>query len=183
MAEQTRIRMTAAEFFELPESNSPIELLNGELIVSPTPIPAHQDCVLDTATCLKQISRTLGGKVYVAPLEIYFDDDNVPQPDVMWIAATNLHVIGEKRLEGAPDLIVEVLSPSTAKADKETKFHLYEKYMVREYWILDPVYQLIEVWPLINGKFVRQGAYGSGDTFQSAVLSGQTIEVSMIFGS
>lgn len=146
MVEQTKTRMTAAKFFELPESNSPIELLNGELVVSPTPIPHHQDAVGNTFVLLKQIAKTVGGKAYVAPLEIYFDDDNVPQPDVMWIAPTNLQVIGEKRLEGAPDLIVEVLSPGTAKNDKETKFRLYEKYGVCEYWIVDPVHQLVDVW-------------------------------------
>lgn len=181
MVEQTKIRMTAAEFFELPESNSPIELLNGELVVSPTPIPLHQDVTLNTATLLKQIAKVVGGKVYVAPLEVYFDDDNVPQPDVMWIAPTNLKVIGEKRLEGAPDLIVEVLSPGTAKNDKETKFRLYQKYQVREYWIVDPVHQLVDVWSLVEGRFVWQGAYGVGDTFNSSVLGGQSIEVTLIF--
>jgi Uma2 family endonuclease len=181
MAEQTRTQMTAAEFFELPESNSPIELLNGELVVSPTPIPVHQDAVGNTYTLLKQIAKTVGGKAYVAPLEIYFDDDNVPQPDVMWIAPANLHIIGEKRLESAPDLIVEVLSPSTAKNDKESKFRLYERYGVREYWVVDPVHQLVDVWLLTEGHFVWQGAYGVGDTFASPVLSGQTIDVTAIF--
>lgn len=179
MVEQTK--MTAAEFFELPESNAPIELINGALTVSPTPIPLHQDITLNTATLLKQISKIVGGKVFVAPLEVYFDDENVPQPDVMWIAPTRLRVVGEKRLEGPPDLIVEVLSPGTAKNDKETKFRLYEKYQVREYWIVDPVHRLVDVWARVEGKFVWQGAYGVGDNFASAVLDGQSIDVAAIF--
>jgi len=179
MVEQTR--MTAAEFFELPESNSPIELINGELVVSPTPIPNHQDAVGNTFVLLKQLARITGGKAYVAPLEVYFDEDNVPQPDVMWVSPTRLSVVGPKRLDAPPDLIVEVLSPGTARTDKETKFRLYEKYQVREYWIVDPVHQLVDVWTLVDKKFVWQGAYGVGDTFKSAVFDGQTIEVSTIF--
>lgn len=181
MAEQTRIRMTAAEFFELPESNSPTELIQGELVVSPTPIPAHQDAVGNAYALLKQIAKAIGGKAFVAPLEVYFDDDNVPQPDVMWIAPARLHVIGEKRLEGPPDLIVEVLSPGTAKNDKETKFRLYEKYRVREYWIVDPVHRLVDVWLLVEGHFVWRGAYGVGDTFKSPALADHVVDVAAIF--
>jgi len=83
MVTQTRQQMTTAEFFELPEQNQPTELIYGELVVSPTPIPRHQNVMLNTAFILKELLPKTGGKVFAAPLEIYLDDRVVPQPDVM----------------------------------------------------------------------------------------------------
>ena len=181
MVEQIR-RMTAAEFEALQaESDERIELINGELSVSPTPIPKHQSDQFNISFLLGKLLPVIGGRVYTAPLEVYFDTDNRPQPDVMWIAPDSRCVITEKRLEGPPDLIVEIISPSTERQDRVKKFHLYEKNGVREYWIVDSEPGLIEVWVLLNGKYERQGIYEPGDTFTSPVLSGQSIDVAAIF--
>jgi Uma2 family endonuclease len=114
-------------------------------------------------------------------LSVYLDDENIPQPDVIWIAPNSKCTIGEKYLIGAPDLVVEVFSPSTALRDKTDKFRLYEKHGVREYWMLDAVAKYIEVWQLENGKFVQKGVYGPGATFTPAVFPGETIDVAAIF--
>jgi Uma2 family endonuclease len=181
MVEQIR-RMTAAEFEALQaESDERIELINGEVIVSPTPIPKHQSDQFNISFLLGNLLPIIGGRVFTAPLEVYFDKDNRPQPDVMWIAPDSRCAITEKRLEGPPDLIVEIISPSTERQDRVKKFHLYEQHGVREYWIVDSEPGLIEVWVLLNGKYERQGIYEPGDVFTSPVLSGQSIEVSAIF--
>jgi Uma2 family endonuclease len=182
MVDQDKTRITATEFFQLvADSDERMELINGEVIVMPTPIPEHQDRVLQTAFVIKGLTKE--GKVYVAPLEVYLDEDNVPQPDVIWLAPNSRCVIGEKRLEGAPDLIVEVSSPGTAKYDKDDKFKLYERFGVCEYWIVDTERRFIEVWQLVEERFRLQGVFGREETFKSLVLNNQTVNVATIFES
>ncbi len=180
MSEQVTIRMTAAEYFALPETNQFEELLDGDLIVSPPPIPKHQDVVGNTYFTLRQIVPN--GKVFHAPVAVYFDEHNIPEPDVLWVAEGSQCRIMPKRLEGAPDLIVEVLSPATARRDRGKKFALYEKYGVREYWLSDPEAKYLEVYILKEDAFERQGIYGPADSFTSVVL-GQAVELKAIFGS
>lgn len=181
MTDTTKTRMTAAEFAQLPQTNTPTELIDGEVIVSPSPEPVHQDTVLNTAGVLKQAAKQhgAGGKVFVAPLDVYLDEQNTPQPDVMWLAPNSQCVIGEKKLIGAPDLIVEVLSPGSNRMDKREKFRLYERHGVREYWIINPREQLVEVWQSDAGKFVLLDVYSSGESFVSSLLG--TIDVTAIF--
>ncbi len=181
MVTQTRQQMTAAEFFELPEQTQQTELIYGELIVSPTPIPKHQNAMLNTAIVLKNLLPQIGGKVFAAPLEIYLDDRVIPQPDVMWIAPNSKCIIDEKRLIGPPDLVVEIFSPGSVLYDRGDKFDIYQLYGVREYWMIDPTEEYIEVYQLSNGQFVRQGIYGTGKKFTSPVLNGASIDVDKIF--
>ena len=178
----TRTQMTAAEYLKLPETNTPMELLNGELVVSPSPITDHQRTVFSSAKLIEK--QVKGGEVFVAPLDVYFDELNIPQPDVMWVAPDSKCVIERTRLNGAPDLIVEVLSTGTERKDRVAalteKFDLYQKYGVREYWIVDAAEQLIEVWQHDGSKFVRLGLFVPGEMFESALVG--TVEVKAIFG-
>ncbi|MFN8375217.1 MAG: Uma2 family endonuclease [Anaerolineae bacterium] len=162
MVDATRIRMTAQEFFELPETNTPTELLEGDIIVSPSPVPLHQRIIGLIYTLLTKLIPN--GEVFFAPIDVYFDEDNVPQPDVVWVAAESKCIVGEKRLIGPPDLIVEVFSPGTVRTDKKKKFRLYQKYGVREYWMVDPVEQYVEVWQHDGEKFIPAGVFEIGDT-------------------
>ncbi len=181
MVTQTRQQMTAAEFFELPEQTQPTELINGELIMSPTPIPKHQNIMGNTYTVIRQISKTVGGKVFAAPLEVYLDERVIPQLDVMWIAPDSKCLIDEKRLIGPPDLVVEIFSPGSVLYDRSDKFDIYQRYGIREYWMIDPTEEYIEVYQLINGQFVRQDIYGTGKQFNSPVLGDASIDVNKIF--
>jgi Uma2 family endonuclease len=139
----------------------------------------HQDITLNTAFVLKPLIPD--GRIYVSPIEVYFDEHNIPQPDLVWVSAHSICRREVNRLVGAPDLVVEILSPGTAKRDRTTKFDLYEKHGTREYWIIDPEYQQIEVWRRGANGFERQGVYGTGDTFASAALGGAQVVVSPIF--
>ena len=180
MADQTRTYMTAAEYFNLPETNRLEELLHGELIVSPPPVPKHQLIVGNIFFLLRQ--QVPDGAVFIAPIALYLDEHNIPEPDVIWAAADSRCQVGEKRLEGPPELIVEVLSPSTARRDRGDKFDLYEKHGVREYWLADPEADYMEVYVLKNNSFERQGLYGPEDSFESAVLGGQVVTLKPVFG-
>jgi Uma2 family endonuclease len=147
--------------------------------VSPAPAPKHQFTSGDIFSLVK--SLVPNGHVVSAPIDAYFDEKNTVQPDIVWIGENSRCVIGEKMLEDPPDLIVEIFSPGTAKRDKKEKFQLYERYGVREYWLVDPIGQYIEVFQLVNGKFVQQGVYGRGDSFVSAVFGGKTVKLDTVF--
>jgi Uma2 family endonuclease len=171
MVVQTRV--PASEFLALPESSLPTELLDGEVIMSPAPELNHQDIVGRLYMLIKTLAP--GGKVYFAPVDVYLDESNVVQPDVLWIADGSACVSVEgKYLRGAPELIAEVFSPGTVRRDKKDKFRLYEKLGVREYWMIDPGERLLEVWQLKKGHFVLLDVFVPGEQFMSLLGAVET---------
>jgi Uma2 family endonuclease len=180
MATPERIRMSVEEFKQLPESNQLTELIDGELIVSPAPKDDHQKLILPIGSYLRQIVSV--GEVRVAPTDVWLGEDCV-QPDIFWVSGpeSKCKLGGDGYWYGAPDLIVEVLSPSTAYRDRGAKFNLYQQHGVREYWLADPDGEYFEVYVLENGMFIRKGAFGKGDAFVSLVLSGVTVTVCALF--
>jgi len=182
-------RMTAPDYFALPETNTRMELIDGVVVyphwdeetMSPAPTPTHQDIVLRVGAWLLSYARERGGSAHVAPVDVMLPDDAVVQPDVMWRSADSACARTEKRFRGAPELVVEVLSPSTAGFDRGGKYALYERSGVREYWIVDPVHRTLEVWTASEGSmFVRQGAYGAAETLTSPTLSAD-VDTSIFF--
>jgi Uma2 family endonuclease len=162
--------MTAEEFLALPETNERIELIDGEVIVSPAPELNHQDTV--GAASLFLSALPVEGKVYLAPTDVHLDTGIVVQPDLVWIAAESLcQPVEGKYLRGAPDLIIEVLSPGTAVRDRGRKFDLYEAYGVREYWLVDPAGRYVEVYRRNETKFERVGLFSAGKSLTSVVLN------------
>jgi Uma2 family endonuclease len=177
----TQLKMTAQEYFDLPETTQITELLDGELFVTPTPIDEHQAVVTGLAAFLISVRKEKGGTVRFAPLSVYFTETDVPEPDAFWIAPD-----GQCKLDaegkwwvGAPDFIAEVASPGTAQRDRDYKFRLYEQHGVREYWMLDPRDKLIEVWARVEGIFKRIGVFGAADTFPSPLFG--AVQVAALF--
>jgi len=171
-----RVRMTADEYLALPETNLPMNLIDGELIAMATPSADHQSLVLQIAIVLKVKARALGGEVYIAPLDVRLDEFNVVQPDVLVILPGGKCQIIDNKLYGAPDLVVEVLSPSTAKLDRKRKFALYERFGVREYWMVDPAALLIEVWAHDGVRLLRHGVYEKGEVLPSPLLGEMVVD-------
>lgn len=187
MVQPTRTRITAAEYYQRPEyeEHDLIQLINGEVIVGMPPILKHQSIVGEIFFLLMTIARKLGGKAYTSPVEVYLDEDNVFEPDVVFVAPDNLAITQQdpKRMVGAPNLVVEVLSPSTAKYDRQEKYQAYERHGVDEYWIVDPLHETIEVWNIgDDATYKRQGAFAGDDVFASTVL-GESINVKDIFNA
>ncbi|PJF26170.1 MAG: restriction endonuclease [Phototrophicales bacterium] len=178
-ATATRARMTTAEYFQLPETTQPQHLIDGEIIDMPPPIPEHQETVGTLFLFIKSRIAYIGGRVFFAPISVILSDEDAPEPDVCWIAPDGKAVVEKKYITGAPDFVAEVLSPSTARFDRRVKFRLYERFGVRELWLVDPAAQLIEVWRLESGKFQFVDAYGTGETFESTLFG--AVEVSLIF--
>lgn len=179
MADMAKTKITAADFLELPEQPGfPIvELIDGEIILSASPIVKHQLAVVRVIVLLDELKPN--GEVLTAPMDVHFDEYSVVEPDVMWIAANSQAVV-DKWVYGAPDLIVEIFSPSTMKRDQIEKFKLYEKHGVREYWMIDLEYEQVEVW--VNGAngFDRLGLYGKVGTFTSPTL-GKLVDFTPVF--
>jgi Uma2 family endonuclease len=169
--------MDRAAFLALPETNLPLEYIDGEIAVSPSPVDSHQEMVLNTAGYLKMLIPHAAGTLRVAPLDVHIDDQNTVQPDVFWVSADNPRCkLGEDGYwYGAPDLIVEVLSPATARRDRGIKFRLYERAGVREYWLIDADY--VEVYRLADGRFERVGVFGEGEAFVTSLVDGLTVLV------
>ncbi|MBN8618967.1 MAG: Uma2 family endonuclease [Anaerolineae bacterium] len=181
MIGQTRTRMTSAEFLTLPESNEPRELIEGEVILSPAPIPQHQRCSRRLLITLDSLIPH--GEVFDAPIDLLLDGENVLQPDLVWVAEGGRCIITDKLLRGAPELVVEILSPGSTRLDRDTKFTVYERHGVREYWIVDPIEAYLEVYVQQDGRFVRQGTYGAEDTVVSSALGGAAVDLKRVFGA
>ncbi|MFN8418011.1 MAG: Uma2 family endonuclease [Anaerolineae bacterium] len=165
-----RTRLTAAEYHELPETTQSMQLIDGEVILSPSPEIVHQRTSRSALLYLE--TRIPNGELLYAPMDVEFDEHNTPQPALFWISEGSRCVPAEngKYYVGAPDLIVELLSPGTALQDRRDKFRLYERHGVREYWIIDPHERLIESWSLVDQKYVRIGVFGDEDKFTSPLL-------------
>jgi Uma2 family endonuclease len=124
------------------------------------------------------------GNARFAPCGLRFENGNSFEPDLFWVSPDNTSCVLEPNgnyWHGAPDLVIEVLSPSTAYRDRGIKFDTYQQYGVREYWLVDPEGRYAEIYALLDGKFQRKGVFSPGQPFASAVLGGISIDVTPWF--
>ncbi|QNK60141.1 Uma2 family endonuclease [Paenibacillus sp. PAMC21692] len=121
------------------------------------------------------------GKILMAPMDVHFDDINVFQPDIIYIANDNKGIIRDGFVFGVPNLVVEILSESTARRDKTIKKSGYEKFGVKEYWLADPIYKLVEQYVLVEGQYRLAATLTEEDRLVSVVVPCLTIELSVVF--
>lgn len=180
----TGTRMTGAEFRALPETSVPMELINGAVLVSPSPRRIHQKEVGETFRQVADIADDIpGSETMISPMDVILDDLNTVQPDVFWVSgATSLCQLREDDYwYGAPDLVVEVLSPGTKQHDLSAKFLLYEKHGCREYWIINPKEHTLTQWMRKDNRFTGGSIYRDDDVFVSPVLNDATIDLGRIW--
>jgi Uma2 family endonuclease len=167
----------------LPEGTR-AELIDNELIMSPSPTRYHQSLVLRFARALEDYldanPNPARGETYIAPLDVDISPDYVLQPDVVYLEAAKLEVQGD-RIVGTPDLIVEVLSPSNAHHDLVVKKNLYETHGVPEYWILDPETHTVEVLYLANTGHYQIHQRAQSGTIESRLLPGFVVNLDKLF--
>lgn len=170
-----------ARFLALPEGTA-CQIITGELVMSPAPIPLHQTVILELSILMALFAKQQNaGRVFVSPIDVRLDNRNIFQPDILFIGTEKLTLVGERMIEGPPDLIVEVLSPSSAYHDLRTKFRVYEQSGVQEYWIVDPERRSVEIFTNSGSKFqLRQEVEGKG-TAQSVLLPGLSVDLATIF--
>jgi Uma2 family endonuclease len=161
----------------LPETNRIIELSEGRLIITPSPTTQHQRIVLKLSYLLVDyVSSYNLGEIIIAPLDVRLWEGNIRQPDIIFMSNEHLDRITEQ-LWGVPDLVIEILSESTAKVDKEDKYLEYQRAGVLEYWIVNPFKQSIEVFTLENETYTQFGISGIGDIAKSKLLDGFEVSV------
>jgi Uma2 family endonuclease len=125
----------ADDYWQLPEG-APVELIRGELVMSPSPRSAHQVVVVLLTELFSSIARKGGGAAFCAPMDVVFSDDTILQPDVLYIAKERRSIVGE-RVNGPPDLVIEILSKGAERRDRVAKLDAYARYGVPEFWIVD----------------------------------------------
>ncbi len=184
---QTPIKFTYEDYKSLPYSERErYELLEGELVpMPPSPGEPHQWISIGLASFLYRFVREHQvGRVYVAPLDVVLGeagDERVVQPDILFISEARHGIIYADEIRGAPDLVVEVLSPTTAEKDRTYKRTLYARHGVKEYWLVDPEMETIEVLQLGTRGYRRAGLYEKRQVLRSSLLAGLEIPLAEIF--
>lgn len=172
---------TVDDYVLLGETDTPCELINGELFMSPAPNPLHQEVLSNLNDFLKAAARNIGGKVYFAPIDLYIDSKNVFQPDILFLSKDNLKLVTHRGVEGSPDLIVEVISPSNTFVDRNTKKRAYLDFGVNEYWIVDPGNKTLEIYTPQTGEDTPVFYLVEEGEVKSSVLTDLTFNLREIF--
>jgi Uma2 family endonuclease len=149
-AKRSHKRWTYDEYAKLPESGTTrYEVIDGELAVTPSPTSTHQRIVTRLVLDLGSfVQRHRLGEVFAGPLDVLFGEGDYLQPDFLFVRTENAQRLSKRGVEGPPDLVVEILSTSTAQRDRGVKLARYRHFGVPEYWIIDPSSRTIEVWRL-----------------------------------
>lgn len=171
-----------ADLQAFPEDNLRREIIDGELFVTAAPRVRHQRVVATLTRRLGNFAEVNGGEVFPAPTDVFFADDSVVEPDVLFVTAANLEKLEKRFIRSAPDLVVEISSPSTRKLEIVRKRELYERFGVPEYWYVDIEVDLIQVYRLSEGYGTAR-ILGRGDTIESVAVPGFSVAVDDVLGA
>lgn len=165
---------TYEDWLRLPDDGWQYQVIKGVLYMVPAPTTIHQYVSGNLEFALRLFVRQeQAGVVFYAPTDVYLPGQETPvQPDLLFIAAGRRDIISERGIEGAPDLVVEILSPRNWWQDRKVKMPLYERTGVQECWIVDPKLQTIEVYVLQERRYALLGRWGTGETARSETLAG-----------
>ena len=180
MVTEVAARLTYEDYANTPEGER-YELIDGELILLTTPNTIHQRVRIQLWRQFMPVEKRGLGWGYPVPVDVVLSDHDVVQPDLQFILKENAHIITEANVQGAPDLVVEIVSPETARRDWNEKRDLYAKHGVKELWIADPDERVVWVMALRDGEYEVVGKYGDTQTFISPTLAGVTIDLRKVF--
>ena len=178
---QANIKFTYHDYLQLPDDKR-YELVEGELYLVPSPNLYHQRVSRQLEMTLWQHIRQYAlGEIFDAPCDVVFSDINVVQPDLIFVSRERMAILAEANVQGAPDLVVEILSPSTGHRDLGIKRNLYAKYGVREYWIVDPDRKTVEVLSWTENGYRTEAVVPGTGALRSALFPGLNLELAEIF--
>jgi Uma2 family endonuclease len=181
IATETR-RLTVEDYRKLPEDDWRYQLIDGEIVMAPSPSFFHQTILANIFGILApHVQNRRLGKVLFAPLDFYLDDNNVYQPDLLFISREREGIIHEDGLHGAPDFVAETLSPRTARYDLNAKRAGYARSGVRELWLVYPEAKRVDVFYLQENAEAPAASYSLGKTFSSPLFPELEISTDKIF--
>lgn len=177
-----RVHFNYQDYLRIPDDKR-CEIIDGELHMTPAPLTRHQKISGRIYEMLGHFvwERQLGEILY-APVDVVLSNEDIVQPDLLFIHKDRLAILTEKNVRGAPDLVIEILSPSNPEWDRENKRKLYEKYGVREYWIVDPDSQSIEILTLTDAGFQTVRVFTKGTHLRSPLLPELSLPIDPVFG-
>lgn len=178
------IKFTYEDYLLFPEDGRRHELIDGERFMTPSPSTRHQrishnlDCFLGV-----HVRSAKAGQLFHAPMDVVLSDLDVVQPDLLFVSSERAAIVAEKNIQGPPDLVIEIISETTRKTDETVKRKLYERYGVREYWIVDPALETMAVYRPGDGGYVRAAELSleAGHAVETPLLPGLTLRLSDIF--
>jgi Uma2 family endonuclease len=178
-----RIVLTYEDYCALPDDGKRYEIIEGDLYVTPSPGRAHQEFVGNLFIVLKTFARTRElGDVFIAPFDVILEETSVVVPDLLFVGRDRSGIVTDRGVRGAPDLIVEILSPGTARRDRVEKAKLYARHGVRHYWLADPETRALEVYELSEGQYRRTASLADDDSFAPSLFPGLTIQLGSLWG-
>lgn len=175
-------KLSYEEFRQLPDDGKRYELIHGEVHLTPAPTTRHQWAShnLDISVSV-HVQKEHLGEVWVAPLDVRLSDDTTVQPDLIFISNTRAEIIQENFIAGAPNLVVEILSSSTAAHDRATKLRLYAEAGVPEVWYIDPKAKTVEVLKLQGKKYVVDSVLAGDQILKSDLFPGWELPLEKLF--
>ena len=176
-----KLKFTVNDYMSTPEGTR-YQLLDGEMILAPSPTQKHQSLLANLYRLVYAfVAGADLGRVWFAPLDVVLSNHDVAQPDLMFVSNERAGIVTEGNVRGAPDLVVEILSPSTAGYDRGYKRSLYAQHGVREYWLVDPDVETVEVLVLGDQGLSPYQVFESDQTLESPLLDGLSLELEDLF--
>lgn len=177
-----RKKYTYQDYLNLPDDGKRYEVINGELVMAPAPNIFHQTVLINLVNELKNfLKKENVGKMLCAPTDVKLSDSNVVQPDIIFISLESSNIVTENNVAGAPDLIIEILSPGTAYYDLIEKKEIYERFEVKEYWLVDPKKRRVEIFNNVGQQFKLNQRIELEGIAKSSVIKGFEMSLENIF--
>jgi Uma2 family endonuclease len=178
--------LTYDDFVKFPDDGNRHEIIGGEHYVTPSPNTRHQSVSMNlTRALILYLERHPRGRLFAAPFDVGFSHFDVVEPDLIYISRERTGVLTSQHVRGAPDLVIEILSPGTKRVDELTKRSLYERFGVLEYWVVDPERERMTVYRQSDGRFIMAGELSRErqNVLESPLLSGLSIQVTDVFAT
>jgi Uma2 family endonuclease len=182
VSEHSSTKLTYADYLLLPDDGLRHEIIGGEHYVTASPVTRHQRILLNLSHLVQTYLDTHPiGSLFFAPVDVLLSETDVVVPDLIYVSNARASVVTAKNVQGAPDLVVEILSPSTRPRDERLKRDLYEREGVQEYWIIDPDRHVVVVYRRAGARFEPPLDYGAADTLKTAMMPGLALSLERVF--
>lgn len=174
--------LTVADYLEFPEGPPHLQLVNGDIFMSPQPSLFHQHILMNIVGIIAPfLAKKKIGYLFTSPVGVFLTEVNVYEPDLAFVSKKRKSLLSDRGIEGAPDWVAEILSPSTGRLDKGPKRTVYARTGVKELWLVDPVALEVRVFDLRNDPDTPKAVYGEEDEFASPIFPGLKFSGAAIF--